>query len=318
MVSLKRILWRAVLVTLVVMAGLPLVGISLAGSDAPVDLPVLRKWNGDYPVARLDLLPEHQRRTRVGYLGDAEAFAEVWKAFKPGEGVPEVDFGVKLVVFSRNVDYYNRTAIFKVGLKNGVAEILAMETLSAIPIGDNVAMAMAEVPRAGIRFLQSGQQRVPVSETGAAANPLDATYSIEDRRIRLRNGRHEVEAAPGSAAKAATRVFGLPVSGDLDGDGDEDAVLFLTHDPGGSGTFYYVAAAVNEEGLSRGTNAVLLGDRISPEKIGIQNGVVFVDYADRRPDEPMAAAPSVARTKVLVLRDGRLTEIRPPMEGEKR
>ncbi|MGB3097482.1 MAG: Gmad2 immunoglobulin-like domain-containing protein [Candidatus Deferrimicrobiaceae bacterium] len=289
---------------------------SLAGDDPPVDLPVSRKWSGDYPVAQLDRLPESQRRSRVGYLGDEKSFASVWKALKPAEPVPDVDFGKHLVVFTRNVDFYNRTNILKVTLKEGVAEILAMETRSALPIEEKVAMALAAIPRAGVRFLKAGDERIPVSGDGDAADPRNATYTFEGRRIPLRNGRHETEAGPGSAAKVVTAVLGEPAVGDLEGDGDEDAVLFLVHDPGGSGTFYYIAASINEGGRYRGTDAVLLGDRISSQRIRIRNGVVTVDYADRHTGEPMAAPPSVGKSKVLTLRDGRLAEIARLGEGE--
>jgi hypothetical protein len=128
-----------------------------------MDLSILQKWSGDYPVAQLDRLPSNQQTSQVGYLGDAETFAKVWHAFQPGRNVPVVDFGKHLVVFSRNVDFYNRTSIFKVTLKDGVAEVLAMETLSAIPIEDKAAMAMAVIPRAGIRFIQARDQRIPVT-----------------------------------------------------------------------------------------------------------------------------------------------------------
>jgi hypothetical protein len=141
------------------------------------------------------------------------------------------------------------------------------------------------------------------------ADPRNAIYTVERRPVPLRDGRHEAEAAPGSAAKAVTSVFGEPAFGDLDGDGDEDAVLLLVHDPGGSGTFYYIAASINENGRSRGTEAVFLGDRISPQRIGIRNGVVVVDYADRRPGEPMSTPPSIGTTKCLTFQAGRLAEI---------
>lgn len=73
-----------------------------------------------------------------------------------------MNFGKNLVVFRRNVDFYNRTRIFKVTLRNG-ADVLAMETMSAIPIADKVAMAMAVIPRAGVKFLRAGPVRIPVS-----------------------------------------------------------------------------------------------------------------------------------------------------------
>ena len=287
-----------------------------AAEGSSVDLPVFRKWSGDYPVAQLDRLPEGQRRSRIGYLGEQKEFAAVWEALKPDEEVPGVDFGRNIVVFSRNVVFYNRTSILKVALKEGVAEILAMETMSARPIEDKAAMALAEIPRAGVRFLQAGSERIPVLQNESAADPRNATYMVDGRQVSLHDGRCETEAAPGSASRIATVVFGKPAAGDLDGDGDEDAALFLMHSPGGSGTFYYVAASVNDGDGFRGTNAVLLGDRISPQQIGIRDGVVVVDYADRRPDDPMAAPPSVGKSKYLILHNGRLTERMPHREGK--
>ncbi|MCK5641190.1 MAG: hypothetical protein KAJ19_10345, partial [Gammaproteobacteria bacterium] len=78
-----------------------------------------------------------------------------WKAFKPGEAVPEVDFKTNLVLFARNTQFYNRISIGKVNVKNGVAEVLAMETMSAMPIQDKVAMSLVVVPRKGIKLIRS-------------------------------------------------------------------------------------------------------------------------------------------------------------------
>ena len=129
----------------------------------PKELPILQKWSGDYPVSELRRLPENLRKSRVGYLADAETFADVWQAFQPDEKTPEVDFKTNLVVFSRNVDFYNRTSIFQVVLEDGVVEIMAMETMSALPIEDKAAMAMAVIPRAGVKFIQAGTSRIPVT-----------------------------------------------------------------------------------------------------------------------------------------------------------
>jgi len=128
----------------------------------PTELVISQAWSGDYPVAELKRLPAGQQQSGVGYLGSATAFESVWSAFKPGEAVPALDFGKHVVVFHRNVDFYNRTRIFKVTLKDGVADVLAMETMSAIPITDKVAMAMAVIPRANIKSLRSGSASIPV------------------------------------------------------------------------------------------------------------------------------------------------------------
>lgn len=131
--------------------------------SAPVQAaPASQRWSGDYPVAELGRLPAGQQETGVGFFSTAAGFEAAWSAFKPGEPVPAVDFTSNIVVFVRNVSFYNRTNIFRTDLKDGVLEVLAMETMSAIPITDKVAMAMAVVPRQGIQFIQAGPTRLPV------------------------------------------------------------------------------------------------------------------------------------------------------------
>jgi hypothetical protein len=141
-------------------------GCSTVATDdsEPTDLAIIDRWSGDFPVARLNLLPDGQRRSRSGYIGDPQTFGAVWQAFKPGEEIPGVDFNRNLVIFSRNVDFYNRTNIMKVVLAGGDLEILAMETLSAMPIEDKAAMAMAVISRAGVKFILAGDTRVPVTD----------------------------------------------------------------------------------------------------------------------------------------------------------
>lgn len=124
--------------------------------------PVSQRWSGDYPVAELGRLPPGQQATGVGFFWTPAGFEAAWAAFKPGEAVPAVDFDGNIVVFVRNVSFYNRTSIAKTDLKDGVLEVLAMETRSANPITDKVAMAMAVVPREGIRFIQAGPTRLPI------------------------------------------------------------------------------------------------------------------------------------------------------------
>jgi len=51
-----------------------------------------------------------------------------------------------------------------VNVKNGVAEVLAMETMSAMPIEDKMAMSLVVVAREGITAIQSGDRIIPVNE----------------------------------------------------------------------------------------------------------------------------------------------------------
>ena len=135
-----------------------------AVEDAPRDLPILQKWSGDFPIAHLDRLPEGQTYTGIGYIGSRLVFANVWKAFKPEEPVPEMDFSKNLVVFTRNVMFYNRLSIFKITLKGGTVKIMAMETRSALPLEGKAAMAMAAIPREGIKYIQADNESISVSD----------------------------------------------------------------------------------------------------------------------------------------------------------
>ena len=60
------------------------------------------------------------------------------------------------MIFSRNTQFFNRIRISRVNVADGVAGVLAMETMSAMPIEDNVAMSLVVVPREGIRSIQTG------------------------------------------------------------------------------------------------------------------------------------------------------------------
>ncbi|WP_455206998.1 hypothetical protein [Kaarinaea lacus] len=127
------------------------------------DIKIIQNWSGDFPVSKLNVLPKGQERLPAGYIGDSDTFKIVWEVFSPATPVPEVNFDDNIVVFGRNTQYYNRTTIFKVTLTNeGVAEVLAMATMSANPIQDKVAMSMAIIPRSGIKYIFTAGSKLPV------------------------------------------------------------------------------------------------------------------------------------------------------------
>ena len=134
-----------------------------AGKLAALNVKIIRSWSGDYPVTELKRLPDGQRQSHAGWLGDAATFASVWSAFKPGESAPILDFRTHLVAFVRNTEFYNRTAIAKATLSDGVLDLLAIETRSARPIEDKVAMALIVIPRAGVSYIPSADARVAVN-----------------------------------------------------------------------------------------------------------------------------------------------------------
>ncbi|HVZ11358.1 MAG TPA: hypothetical protein VG941_03030 [Candidatus Paceibacterota bacterium] len=141
-----------------------------------------------------------------------------------------------------------------------------------------------------------------------ALDPRNCTYMIEGKDVALADGYAE-ETSPGYASKTITRYFGNEASGDFNNDGKSDVAFLLTQDSGGSGTFFYAAAALGGGSACNGTNAILLGDRIAPQSTNFQDGEIVVNYADRKPGEPMSATPSVGVSKYLKIVGSRLVEV---------
>jgi hypothetical protein len=151
----------------------------------------------------------------------------------------------------------------------------------------------------------SGMQKSP---TGVAkVDYKNATYTMDGSAFTLVNGVAELPTPPGAASTITIKYFGNDATGDLNGDGITDRAFLLTQQGGGSGTFYYVVASLqNSAGGYVGTNAVLLGDRIAPQSTAIKDAEVIVNYADRKVGEPMTTKPSVGVTKYFSVANGQL------------
>ena len=146
-------------------------------------------------------------------------------------------------------------------------------------------------------YVYRAKQGTPLPQTYK-----DATYVIDGKVIALADGFSEEPAAPGSVSKIVTRYFGNEAHLDLNGDGREDVVFLLTQETGGSGTFFYVVAALNTPDGFVGSQGFFLGDRIAPQTTEArENGVVVVNYADRAPEESFAASPSIGQSVWLRL-----------------
>lgn len=140
----------------------------------------------------------------------------------------------------------------------------------------------------------------------------NATYLVEGSFVTLTNGFFEVESAPGSATKITTRYFGNEAIGDLNSDGKNDVAFLLTQSSGGSGTFFYVVAAIQTSTGVEGTNAIFLGDRIAPQSTRIESGIVTINYADRNPGEPFTTQPSLGVSKYFKIENNILAEAQNP------
>jgi hypothetical protein len=140
----------------------------------------------------------------------------------------------------------------------------------------------------------------------SAEYPVDVTRS---GNAPLENGYYEEPIAPDSATKIAVQLKEEQSLGDLNGDEIEDAAVLLEADPGGSGTFIYLSAVLNENGVASPISSIELGDRIIVKTLTIQDGYIIVTLLTRKPEEPFTAKPTLEVVRTFKLQGNKLIAI---------
>ena len=155
------------------------------------------------------------------------------------------------------------------------------------------------------RYLQEGSCLTEVRSRAAATaqgiDPLNHSYLIEKEKVTLRDG-HAREKIPGTTAVIITEIILRPVHADITGDGINEAVSIVMQHTGGTGTFYYLVAAVSDQLVE----SYFLGDRINIVSLKVLKDTITVEYLDRSSTQPMAMKPSIRSSKDLRLIDNRL------------
>ena len=132
----------------------------------------------------------------------------------------------------------------------------------------------------------------------------NAAYPVEfvepDGIAQLEGGEFRQQAAPGSATETVVRLAQVRSFGRIDSGSSIDAAPILTVDPGGSGTFIYLVAALNVDGHPEMAATTLLGDRVAVRSVRIVDSQIVVGMRVRGPDDPFAyLTTEVTRTYVL-------------------
>ena len=164
------------------------------------------------------------------------------------------------------------------------------------------------------QWVKHGNPDTEAPATGCDAisgkDPKNTTYIVNNMEVTLVDGKASNEVVEGASSTVVTSIFGEPVYADLNSDGLEDAVVFLVQETGGTGSFFSFAVAVKNNSGYVGTEAIPLGDRIAPQNINIKDdGIIAVNYADRKAGEPMTADPSVGVTAYAVLEGSTLSTV---------
>lgn len=156
-------------------------------------------------------------------------------------------------------------------------------------------------------LLLAGCSGVAGTREGPGTHPLrNATYlDVLQQPITLVDGRYEGKPfVPGAAARPlVTLVSDVVASGDLTGDGDDEAVVILAHDPGGSGVFMHLAVVSDPGGSPRNIATFSLGDRVQVTVVDIVDGEIVAELLEHRPGDPMCC-PSKTVQRVWRLPPG--------------
>jgi pimeloyl-ACP methyl ester carboxylesterase/heat shock protein HslJ len=149
----------------------------------------------------------------------------------------------------------------------------------------------------------------PVDTRSALVTTLDnLTYPgiLPNQPITLLDGiGHYEEEGPGTPY--ISLLDQLIATGDLDGDGTEDAVVLLEDHSVGSGHFSFLAAVLNVADEPTPTTALMIGDRIQIKTLAIEGDQVVADLIAQGGSDP-ACCPTWSVRKTFAFQEGALVE----------
>jgi heat shock protein HslJ len=164
--------------------------------------------------------------------------------------------------------------------------------------------------------LVSGQMAV----AGAPSQDelANATYQgVEAQSITLDNGRWEGQpfVDGGASRPSAGLVAGFRLSGDLDGDGRDEAVVLLWENSGGTGTFSSLVVMGRDGNQGKPVNLATaeIGDRVQVRAGRIVGNRIELDLVQQGPGDG-ACCPTALVTRVWTFDQG-LTEAEPKPGG---
>jgi heat shock protein HslJ len=190
-----------------------------------------------------------------------------------------------------------------------------------VKAAEDVSFAVIDNPsliRVGQKLWIPAQAQPVAAESELTLEALqNAMYhGIYDEPVQLADGRYEGEPfVPGGASRPTVVLHPeVYAFGDLNGDGVDDAAVILIESSGGSGNFRYLAAVINEDGISVNVATQFIGDREQVQAISIDGNEITVDVVSHGPDDPMCC-PTQEATKMYRLQDDQLVEVVVGLEG---
>lgn len=145
----------------------------------------------------------------------------------------------------------------------------------------------------------------------------NATFAgILDEPVELTDGHWQGEpfVEGGASAPAVGLVSHFRLTGDVTGDGSEEAIALLWTSSGGSGTFDYLAVSGHTDDGIATLGAAEIGDRVQIRRGRIADGRITLDVLQAGPEDA-ACCPTQLATRVWEMGSAGLTEVSSQITG---
>jgi len=186
---------------------------------------------------------------------------------------------------------------------------LAFTLVSLLLVTTSCKANLATVPVLITKMPQAASS-APIPLDEQALENLEYT-GIYDQAVKLSAGEYVGQPFEEGGASLPTVTLQGVTAGDLNQDGLDDAVVLLAENSGGSGTFIYLAAVLNNNGDLLNTSTISLGDRVRVQSIQVVDGKILVSLLAHAPEDPLCC-PTQKVEKTYLVDTGQLI----PIENE--
>ncbi len=119
-----------------------------------------------------------------------------------------------------------------------------------------------------------------------------------------------------STQQKIKKYFGNEAVGDLNNDNKEDVAFIMVRNDGDNrGDMYYLSSSLKTDDGYNGTNIIFVGEKITIEKITIENQTVSISYKDNI--EGDVSLENNSKTFLAKVVEGKIQEIKESIEEEK-
>jgi hypothetical protein len=197
-------------------------------------------------------------------------------------------------------------AILLIPMLTSLACSMAFPALSAPPTSTPAIVSPGILPETGLR-----ETPTQASASNLSVEQLrNATFTISGadqqiHSIHLKDGKYEQGTDPAKTDYISISMGEQIAFGDLNADGQQDAVISLAENHGGTGVFVSVVAVLNKNGHPDPVSSTLIDDRAIITGLKIVDAEILVEATIHGPADPMCC-PTVPSRRSYRLVDKNL------------